>query len=150
MQRYFSCCSPFIMLCYGLKMSEYEAWVYFLFSCTTVVVHNRDSPCFWENHTCKDYLTKNSQTVKKVRPMQKRSACKKLWNQRWRPRSGCGGLIMAKILIATIQANFCSLFQLGIGTELLLLKILPLSDHHNHFCAATFDFTTFSCCLFLH
>jgi len=34
--------------------------------------------------------------------------------------------------------------------ELLLLKILPLSDHHSHFWAATFDFTTFSCCLFLH
>jgi len=27
--------------------------------------------------------------------------------------------------------------------ELLLLKILPLSDHHSHFWAATFDFTTF-------
>jgi len=27
--------------------------------------------------------------------------------------------------------------------ELLLLKILPLSDHHSHFRAATFDFTTF-------
>jgi len=29
-----------------------------------------------------------------------------------------------------------------------LLKILPLSDHHSHFWAATFDFTTFSCCFF--
>ena len=27
--------------------------------------------------------------------------------------------------------------------ELLLLKNLPLSDHHSHFWAATFDFTTF-------
>jgi len=32
--------------------------------------------------------------------------------------------------------------------EMLLLKILPLSDHHSHYWSATFDFTTFSCCLF--
>jgi len=31
-------------------------------------------------------------------------AWKKLWNQRWRPRSGCDGRIMAKFLI-TIQVN---------------------------------------------
>ena len=53
------------------------------------------------------YLHKNSQTVKKVWPMQKKAAWKKLWNQRWWPRSGCG-LIMAKILIASIQVNLCS------------------------------------------
>ena len=41
--------------------------------------------------------------------MQKKAAWKKLWNQRWRPRSGCGGLIMAKFLITTIQANLCCL-----------------------------------------
>ena len=29
------------------------------------------------------------------------------------------------------------------SAEMLLLKFLPLSDHHNHFWAATFDFTTF-------
>ena len=34
------------------------------------------------------------------------------------------------------------------GGELLLLKILPLSDHHSHFWAATFDFTTFFMLLF--
>ena len=32
--------------------------------------------------------------------------------------------------------------------ELLLLKILPLSDHHSHFWATTFDFTTFFMLLF--
>ena len=52
---------------------------------------------------------------------------------------------MAKILITTI---------LGIGTQnspkMLLLKFLPLSDHHNHFWAATFDFTTFFMLPFLH
>ena len=81
----------------------------------------------------------------------KKAAWKKLWNQRWKLRSSCGGLIMAKFLITTIQANFG---PVGGGytnsPELLLLKILPLSDHHSHFWAATFDFTTFSCCFFLH
>jgi len=38
--------------------------------------------------------------------MQKKGSMKKLWNQRWRPRNGCGDLIMAKFLIATIQVNF--------------------------------------------
>jgi len=32
----------------------------------------------------------------------------------------------------------------------LLLKILPLSDHHSHFWAATFDFTTFFMLPVLH
>ena len=53
-----------------------------------------------------------------------------------------GGLIMAIFLIATIQANLCCLLQLGIRTKIYLncvLKILPLSDHHSHFWAATFD-----------
>jgi len=56
---------------------------------------------------------------KKVQPMQKKAAWKKLWNQRWLPRSGCGGLIMAKIII-TFQANLCCLLQLGIGTKIHL------------------------------
>jgi len=34
--------------------------------------------------------------------------------------------------------------------ELLLLKILPLSDHHSHFWATTFEFTTFFKLYFLH
>jgi len=34
--------------------------------------------------------------------------------------------------------------------ELLSLKFLPLSDHHSHFWAATFDFTTFFMLPFLH
>jgi len=78
--------------------------------------------------------------------MQKSSM--KLWNQRCWPRSGCGGLIMAKFLITIIQANLCRRFTNS--PELLLLKILPISDHHSHFWAATFDFTTFFMLLFLH
>ena len=39
---------------------------------------------------------------KKVQPMQKKTAWKKLWNPRWQPRSGCNGRIMAKILITTM------------------------------------------------
>jgi len=33
--------------------------------------------------------------------------------------------------------------------ELLLLKILPLAYHHNHFLAATLDFTSFFTMAFL-
>ena len=53
---------------------------------------------------------------------------------------------MAKFLITTIQANLCRRFTNS--PELLLLKILPLSDHHSYFWAATFDFTTFFMLLF--
>ena len=45
-------------------------------------------------------------------------------------------------------------FQVGGGNtnlpEMLLLKFLSLSDHHSHFWAATFDFTTFFMLPFLH
>ena len=34
--------------------------------------------------------------------------------------------------------------------ELLVLKVLPLSDYHSHIWAATFDFTTFFMLPFLH
>jgi len=34
------------------------------------------------------------------------------------------------------------------SNELLLLKFLPLSDHHSHFWATTFDFTIFVMLLF--
>jgi len=37
--------------------------------------------------------------------MQKKDSMKKLWNPRWRPRGGCDGRIMAKVLITKIQAN---------------------------------------------
>jgi len=73
--------------------------------------------------------------------MPKKYSMKKVMNSKGQPRSGCDGRIMAKFLITTIQANFCCLLQasLGIGTELLLLKILPLSYHHSHFWTTTFD-----------
>jgi len=45
------------------------------------------------------------------------------------------------------SGEFWCRFPVGGGNtnspKLLLLKILPLSDHHSHFWAATFDFTTF-------
>jgi len=45
-----------------------------------------------------------------------------------------------------ISGGFWCWFPVGGGNtnlpEMLLLKILPLSDHHNHFWAATFDSTT--------
>ena len=77
--------------------------------------------------------------------MPKKTAWKKLWNQRWRPRSGCEGRIMAKFLIKTIQANLCCFLQdsLGIDTKFTWIvvnknfAIILLSQ------PATFDFTTF-------
>jgi len=52
--------------------------------------------------------------------MQKRGSMKKVVNQRWGPRSGCGGLIIAKILIATIQVNFGADSQLEEATQIHL------------------------------
>ena len=90
------------------------------------------------------YLIKNSQAVKKgVRPL-KRLWWKKMWNPRWRPRNGCDGRLMVKILITTIQVNLVPLGQLAQNSpELSLLKFLPLTYHHSHFLAATLDFTSF-------
>ena len=47
---------------------------------------------------------KQPNCLKRCSPCEK-TAWKKLWNQRWRPRSGCDGRIMAKFLIITIQVN---------------------------------------------
>ena len=102
------------------------------------------------------YLHKNSQDVKKVRPMQKMKAWKKLWNPKWRPRSGCDSRIMAKFLITAIQANLCCLLQtsLGIGTKFtwiiviknfaIILPSQPLLDHHLGF------YNFFHAVIFLH
>jgi len=65
-------------------------------------------------------LHQNSQTVKKGAAHAKKSS-------------------MKKVVKSKVAANL---------PELLLLKILPLSDHHSHFWAATFDFTTFFMLLF--
>ena len=54
---------------------------------------------------------------------------------------------MVKILITTIQVNFCAASQNL--PELLLLKFLPLTYHHSHFLAATLDFTSFFTIAFL-
>ena len=53
-----------------------------------------------------------------------------------------------------ISGEFWCRFPVGGGNtnfpEMLLLKFLPLSDHHCHFWTTTFDFTTFFMLLFLH
>ena len=54
---------------------------------------------------------------------------------------------MVKILITTIQVNFCAASQNL--PELSLLKFLPLTYHHSHFLAATLDFTSFFTIAFL-
>ena len=55
--------------------------------------------------------------------------------------------LMVKILIMEIQVNFVPAAQNSL--ELLLLKFLPLTYHHSHFLAATFDFTFFFTIAFL-
>ena len=57
------------------------------------------------------------------------------------------GRLMVKILITTIQVNFCAASQNL--PELSLLKFLPLTYHHSHFLAATLDFTSFFTIAFL-
>ena len=54
---------------------------------------------------------------------------------------------MVKILIKTIQVNFCAASQNL--PKLSLLKFLPLTYHHSHFLAATLDFTSFFTIAFL-
>ena len=54
---------------------------------------------------------------------------------------------MVKILITTIQVNFCAASQNL--PKLSLLKFLPLTYHHSHFLAATLDFTSFFTIAFL-
>ena len=83
---------------------------------------------------------------KSVRPSE-RLWWKKMWNPRWRPRNGCDGRLMVKILITTIQVNFCAASQNL--PKLSLLKFLPLTYHHSHFLAATLDFTSFFTIAFL-
>ena len=53
----------------------------------------------------------------------------------WRPRNGCDGRIIVKILITTIQANLCCLLHVSLpnSPELLLLKFLLLTYHHIFF-----------------
>ena len=57
---------------------------------------------------------------------------------------------MVKILITTIQVNFCAAWSWHKNSpELSLLKFLPLTYHHSHFLAATLDFTSFFTIAFL-
>ena len=51
------------------------------------------------------YLIQNSQAIKKSAALRK-AMVKKDVNPRWRPRNGCDGRLMVKILITTIQVNF--------------------------------------------
>ena len=57
---------------------------------------------------------------------------------------------MVKILITTIQVNFCATWSWQKNSpKLPLLKFLPLTYHHSHFLAATLDFTSFFIIAFL-
>jgi len=94
---------------------------------------------------------KNSQTVKKGVAHAKKSSMKKLQNQRWQPRSGCGGLIMAKFLITTFQVNFdAASSNWESAPKFMLLKV----SHYQTITATSgpppLISQLFSCCFFLH
>jgi len=54
---------------------------------------------------------------------------------------------MAKNLMMTIQVKLVQ--EATCSPELLLLNFYPLTYHHSHFLATTFDFATFSPCSYL-
>jgi len=104
--------------------------------------------------TAHQNLHKNSQTVKKGLAHAKKGSMKKIVKskvaaQKWLRWSDNGKIFNNKnsgeFVLPPPTRNW---YQNS--PELLLLKIFPLSDHHSHFWAATFDFTTFLCYLFLH
>ena len=82
---------------------------------------------------------------KRCSPCQK-TAWKKLWNQRWQPRSGCDGRIMAKFLITTIQVNLVPISSevwrrqhkiawiVVIKNFAIILPSQPLLGRHLWFC----------------
>ena len=100
------------------------------------------------NYKKKWNLIQNSPVVKKCVA----SHYEKMQNPRWRPRNGCDGRLIAKILITTI--HWCRIpVKPGKGNtyfpKLLLLKFLLLTYHHSHFLAATLDFASFFIMAFL-
>jgi len=96
-----------------------------------------------------NYLHKNSQTVKKVQALAKKKQNEKVVKsnmaaQKWLWWSDNGKIFnnnnLGEFVLPPPTGN-----QHQNAPELLLLKILPLSDYHSHFWVATF---LFSCCLF--
>ena len=64
---------------------------------------------------------------KSVRP-SKRLWWKKMWNPRWRPRNGCDGRLMVKILITIIQVNFGAAWSIGTKfTWIVVIKIFTIN-----------------------
>ena len=64
---------------------------------------------------------------KSVQP-SKRLWWKKMWNPRWRPRNGCDGRLMVKILITTIQVNFDAAWSIGTKfTWIVVIKIFTIN-----------------------
>ena len=97
---------------------------------------------------CQFYLIQNSQAVKKVCGPQKGYGEKRCEIQGGgQEMAVMVARLMVKILITTIQVNFCAASQNL--PKLSLLKFLPLTYHHSHFLAATLDFTSFFTIAFL-
>jgi len=50
----------------------------------------------------------------------------------WRPRNSCGGRLIAKILMTTIQENLCGLLHVPLGfgtkfTQIVIIKIFAIN-----------------------
>ena len=91
---------------------------------------------------------KSSQTV--IRPMQKKQHEKSCKIQGGSPEVAVVSDYGKKFHFRWILVPIPSLRRQHKFAWNVVIKFLSLSDHHSHFWAVTFDFTTFSCCLFLH
>ena len=85
----------------------------------------------------------------------KMASMKKVVKYRWRPRNGCDGRSVTKILITTIQVSLCCLIpaSLGIGTKftwIVVIKILVTDLPSQPFLGHHLCFTTFFIIAILH
>ena len=77
------------------------------------------------------------------------SLWKKMWNPRWRPRNGCDGKLIAKIIITRIQVNLVQ-FVLAATldfTSFFTLAFLGALYFFNSWTAFGLDFTSFCNCI---
>ena len=68
---------------------------------------------------------------------------KKMWNPRWRPRNGCDGRLMVKILITTIQVNFVPRPSGTKFTWIVVIKIFTINLPSQPFLGRHLEFHIF-------
>ena len=114
----------------------------FIIPCTTIFKCKANLKCChsYKKNNCIHQSTQKQTNCKKKCGLCKKGSMKKVVKskvaaQKWLWWSDNGKIFNNNILHSP---------------EMLLLKFLPLSDHHSHFWAATFDFTTFFMLPFLH